>query len=92
MIASGRARPQRTVHGTSASREFTEGTSTTGAFSSVRVMGDTTSGLVIPVVLTGDWYPTAGTVIRRRHPGKYYAWTETRFICNDVPPRSRLRA
>ena len=55
-------------------------------------MGDTTSGLVIPVVVTGYWYPTAGTVIRRRHPGKYYAWTEMRFICNDVPPRARLRA
>ena len=65
-IATGLAAgaTQRTVNGTSAGRESTEGTSTTGAFSSVRVMGDTTSGLVIPVVVTGYPYPTAGTVIR----------------------------
>lgn len=55
---------QRTVNGASAGREATEGSSTTGAFSSVRVMGDTTTGLVIPVVATGFPYPTAGTVIR----------------------------
>ncbi|MDZ7632704.1 MAG: hypothetical protein U5K74_15545 [Gemmatimonadaceae bacterium] len=61
-LASGSA--QRTVNGASAGRETTEGTSTTGVFSSVRVMGDTTTGLVIPVVASGYPYPTAGTVIR----------------------------
>ncbi len=55
---------QRTVNGRSAGRETTEGTSTSGAFSSVRMMGDTTTGLVIPVVASGFPYPTAGTVIR----------------------------
>ncbi len=61
-LASGST--QRTVNGRSAGRETTEGTSTSGVFSSVRVMGDTTSGLVIPAVASGFPYPTAGTVIR----------------------------
>lgn len=61
-LASGST--QRTVNGASAGRETTEGTSTTGAFTSIRVMGDTTTGLVIPVVASGYPYPTAGTIIR----------------------------
>jgi hypothetical protein len=61
-LASGSTK--RTINGASAGRESTEGTSTNGAFSSVRVMGDTTTGLVIPVVASGYPYPTAGTVIR----------------------------
>ena len=61
-LASGST--QRTVNGVSAGRETTEGTSSNGIFSSVRVMGDTTTGLVIPVVASGYPYPTAGTVIR----------------------------
>ena len=61
-LASGST--QRTVNGTSSGRESTEGTSTNGAFTSVRVMGDTTTGVIIPVVASGFPYPTAGTVIR----------------------------
>lgn len=61
-LASGST--QRTVNGSSAGRETTEGTSTNGAFTSLRIMGDTTTGIVIPVVATGYPYPTAGTVIR----------------------------
>jgi hypothetical protein len=61
-LASGST--QRTVNGASAGRETTEGTSSAGAFTSVRVMGDTTTGVVIPVVASGYSYPTAGTVIR----------------------------
>lgn len=55
---------QRTVNGRSTGRETTEGTSTSGTFTSVRVMGDTTTGVIIPVGATGFPYPTAGTVIR----------------------------
>jgi hypothetical protein len=63
-LASGST--QRTVNGASAGRETTEGTTTAGAFTSVRVMGDTTKGLVIPTpsASAGYPYPTAGTVIR----------------------------
>jgi hypothetical protein len=62
-LAAGSA--QRTVNGTSSGRETTEGTSTSGAFTSVRVMGDTTTGLIIPTSSTSGFpYPTAGTVIR----------------------------
>jgi hypothetical protein len=61
-LASGST--QRTINGSSAGRESTEGVSTNGAFTSLRVMGDTTTGLVIPVVASGYPYPTAGTVIR----------------------------
>jgi hypothetical protein len=55
---------QRTVNGKSAGRESTEGTNTNGAFTSLRIMGDTTTGMIIPVVATGYSYPTAGTVVR----------------------------
>ena len=64
-LASGST--QRTVNGASAGRETTEGTTTAGAFTSVRVMGDTTTGLVIPTpsaTTAGYPYPTAGAVIR----------------------------
>jgi hypothetical protein len=61
-LASGST--QRTVNGASAGRESTEGTSSNGAFTSLRVMGDTTTGVVIPVVTTGYPYPTAGSVTR----------------------------
>jgi hypothetical protein len=61
-LASGST--QRTINGSSAGRESTEGVSTNGAFTSLRVMGDTTTGLVIPVAAAGYPYPTAGTVIR----------------------------
>jgi hypothetical protein len=56
---------QRTVNGASAGRETTEGTNTSGTFTSVRTMGDTTTGLIIPNSNGGGFpYPTAGTVIR----------------------------
>jgi hypothetical protein len=55
---------QRTVNGTSAGRESTTGTTSTGTFTAQRAMGDTIRGLVIPVVASGVSYPTAGTVIR----------------------------
>jgi hypothetical protein len=64
---------QRTVNGASAGRETTEGTNTTGAFTSVRVMGDTTAGVIIPVVASGYPYPTAGTVTRSMNVTVTYA-------------------
>ena len=55
---------QRTVNGTSAGHETTTGANSDGAFTAVRDVGDTTTGLVVPVRDTGRAYPTAGTVIR----------------------------
>lgn len=55
---------QRTVNGTSAGRETTTGKDTAGTFSVARVIGDTTSGIVIPIVSGKPTYPTAGSVIR----------------------------
>jgi hypothetical protein len=55
---------QRTVNGTSKGQESTTGTSSRGKFTATRVAGDTTTGVVIPVVADGKTYPTAGTVIR----------------------------
>jgi hypothetical protein len=55
---------QRTVNGTSRGEESTSGTNADGVFTAVRLVGDTTSGLVIPVVSGKPTYPTAGTVIR----------------------------
>jgi len=55
---------QRTVSGTTAGQESTTGTSSRGSFTATRTVGDTTSGVVIPVQTSGPSYPTAGTVIR----------------------------
>jgi hypothetical protein len=55
---------QRTVNGTSAGQETTTGTSSRGSFTATRTVGDTTTGVVVPVVVGTRSYPTAGTVIR----------------------------
>jgi len=55
---------QRTVNGTSRGSESTTGTNADGPFTASRLVGDTTSGLVIPIVSGRPTYPTAGTVIR----------------------------
>ena len=56
---------QRIVNGTSAGNENASGKTRDGvAFTSVRTLGDTTSGLTIPVVDGRPTYPTAGTVVR----------------------------
>jgi hypothetical protein len=52
---------ERTVAGTSAGSETTTGADDTGAFTAVRVIGDTVSGIVIPA---DQRFPSAGTVIR----------------------------
>lgn len=55
----------RTVNGTSRASESSAGKlSDSTAFTSTRVMGDTTTGLVIPVKTGSGVYPTAGTVVR----------------------------
>ena len=56
---------QRTIDGASAGTESTVGTSSRGSFTATRAVGDTTMGLVIPVVVGTKSYPTAGTVIRQ---------------------------
>ena len=55
---------QRTVNGTSAGTEATTGKDTAGTFSVARIIGDTTSGIIIPIVSGKPTYPTAGSVIR----------------------------
>jgi hypothetical protein len=56
---------KRTVDGASTGTESTVGTSSRGSFTATRAVGDTTIGLVIPVVVGTKSYPTAGTVIRQ---------------------------
>jgi len=55
---------QRTVNGAAAGTENSSGTNSTGSFTAVRTVGDTTKAVVIPVSTTGPSYPTSGTVIR----------------------------
>jgi hypothetical protein len=58
---------QRTVNGASRGTESTTGTSSRGAFTASRTVGDTTRALVVPVRAATDTtrtYPTAGTVVR----------------------------
>ena len=64
---------QRTVDGASAGTESTVGTSSRGSFTATRAVGDTTVGLVIPVVVGTRSYPTAGTVIRQMQATLKYA-------------------
>ena len=58
---------QRTVNGTSRGEESTSGKNADGVFVANRLVGDTTSGLVIPLESGKPTYPTAGTVIRSMH-------------------------
>jgi len=56
---------ERTVNGSSMGQESTTGESSRGKFTATRVVGDTTSALVIPIATDNNQsYPTAGTVIR----------------------------
>ena len=55
---------QRTVNGTSAGMESTTGKDTVGTFAVARVIGDTTSGVIVPIVSGRPTYPTGGSVIR----------------------------
>jgi hypothetical protein len=56
---------QRKVDGKSKGSETTTGSDSAGTFSIARVIGDTTSGVVIPIASGKPTYPTAGTVIRQ---------------------------
>lgn len=64
---------QRTVNGTSAGSENLSGTSSKGAFTATRVVGDTTTNVVIPVQPGQPTYPTSGTVIRSMSATVTYA-------------------
>ncbi|MDB4917799.1 MAG: hypothetical protein JWM95_5443 [Gemmatimonadetes bacterium] len=55
---------QRTVNGTSKGTETSTGTDTLGTFTAARAIGDTTTGVIIPITSGKPTYPTAGTVIR----------------------------
>jgi hypothetical protein len=62
-LASGST--QRTVNGASKGTEQTSGTTEDGvSFTASRVVGDTTTGLVVPLQDGHPTYPTAGTVTR----------------------------
>ncbi|MCU0635265.1 MAG: hypothetical protein MUE41_10365 [Gemmatimonadaceae bacterium] len=56
---------RRTIDGASAGQETTTGRRDGTPYTSTRIVGDTTRGLVIPVSATGPSFPTAGTVIRQ---------------------------
>ena len=60
------ASTERKIDGTSRASEDIAGTDSTGAYTAVRIAGDTTVGIVIPKASTTDQrpYPTAGTVTR----------------------------
>jgi hypothetical protein len=61
-----RGSTQRTVDGASRGTENTTGTSSQGAFTSMRITGDTITGVVIPIPTSTSQrtYPTAGRVAR----------------------------
>ncbi|MFL5562524.1 MAG: hypothetical protein ACJ79K_13715 [Gemmatimonadaceae bacterium] len=61
-LASGST--ARTVNAKSSGMETTRGSDSTGHFTIVRVAGDTTTGLLIPVTSSGPSYPTAGMIVR----------------------------
>ena len=57
---------QRTVNGAARGEESTTGKTDSGVvFTAIRLVGDTTTGLVIPIVSGKPTYPTAGKVVRQ---------------------------
>ncbi|MGD8277893.1 MAG: hypothetical protein PVH00_07695 [Gemmatimonadota bacterium] len=64
---------ERTVNGTVAGTEITTGTNDTGDFTVLRVMGDTTKNVVVPLHTGTAPYPVAGTVIRSMQVTLTYA-------------------
>lgn len=57
---------QRTVNGTARGDETTTGKTDSGAvFTATRLVGDTTTGLIIPISSGKPTYPTAGKVVRQ---------------------------
>jgi hypothetical protein len=72
---SGLARgsTQRTVNGTSSGQETTTGSDSTGSFTAVRTVGDTTANVVVPVSTGSPTYPTAGTVTRSMRASVTYS-------------------
>lgn len=54
----------RTVNGTSSGSENTTGKNSSGAFTSLRVAGDTIRALIIPLVEGKPTYPASGSVTR----------------------------
>lgn len=64
---------QHTVNGTATGSETTNGKDTTGTFVAVRMVGDTTTGVIVPVVTSGRTYPIAGTIIRAMSVSLTYA-------------------
>jgi hypothetical protein len=67
---------QRTVNGTSAGTETTSGSNDHGSFTAVRVLGDTTTNVIIPVQTGTHAYPTAGTIVRSMQVTLTYAGQE----------------
>ncbi len=55
---------QRTAAGSAVGTETTTGTTDAGAFSAIRTVNDTASGIVIPIANGRPTYPTAGRVSR----------------------------
>jgi hypothetical protein len=56
---------QRTINGTSAGTENTTGTNEQGNFTALRILGDTTTNVVIPVATNNTpAYPISGTIVR----------------------------
>jgi hypothetical protein len=55
---------QRTVNGTSAGTENSTGKDSAGTFTASREIGDTTSGIIVPIANGRPTYPTAGSVVR----------------------------
>jgi len=60
----GQGSDRRTIDGTSAGKETTTGSDSTGSFNAVRIIGDTIQGVVVPTRSEGVSYPTAGTIVR----------------------------
>jgi hypothetical protein len=60
------ASTQRTINGAARGEETTTGKTDSGVvFTATRLVGDTTTALVIPVVSGKPTYPTSGKVVRQ---------------------------
>jgi hypothetical protein len=75
---------QRTVDGTAVGTETTTGTTDAGAFSALRLVNDTTSGIIVPITDGRPTYPIAGRVSRNMSVAVTVAGSTTTHTRSEV--------
>lgn len=75
---------QRTVSGTAVGTETTTGTTDAGAFTAIRTVNDTTTGIIVPIANGRPTYPTAGRISRNMGSAITIAGSTTTHTRSEV--------